>query len=143
MYINYLVIPFATWCITGTLKFLINSIKHKTWAVNKIGYGGMPSNHSAIVCSTTTLICLNEGIGHPAAGLAIAFSFITMMDAVSLRRQIGNQASAINKLHQDHNRPAEPLRESIGHRPLEIAAGAFCGFLIGLLSWHFDLLLDV
>ena len=63
---SYLLCPFAAWLISGGLKFCINSLRAKTLAFGLIGYGGLPSNHSAIVSSMATLIALKEGIHHPA-----------------------------------------------------------------------------
>lgn len=56
----YLLTPFITWFIAGCLKFLISCIKAKQLAFGLIGYGGLPSNHSAIVSSMATLIAIKE-----------------------------------------------------------------------------------
>ena len=66
MDIAYLVTPFIAWLIAGTIKLGINSWKAKELALSKIGYGGLPSNHAAIVTSMAALIALREGIQHPA-----------------------------------------------------------------------------
>jgi len=79
-------------------KFIINSIKAKQFAFDLIGYGGLPSNHNAIVSSMAALIALKEGIGHPAFGVAVTLAFIVMLDAKSLWRQVGKHAVVINKL---------------------------------------------
>ena len=132
MDLAYLVTPFAAWLVAGCLKFAINSLKAGRPAFGLIGYGGLPSNHSAIVSSTAALIALREGPGHPAFGVAVTLAFIVMLDASSLRRQVGRQAEAINRLQQAQPAPggappARPLRERMGHTPLEIAAGVLTG----------------
>ena len=71
----YVVVPFAAWFIAGSIKFAANSIKTNQLAFNKIGYGGMPSNHSAIVSSITALVAIREGINHPAFGVGITIGF--------------------------------------------------------------------
>ena len=48
---SYLLAPFAAWLAAGCLKFAINSLRAGKPAFGLIGYGGMPSNHSAIVSS--------------------------------------------------------------------------------------------
>jgi acid phosphatase family membrane protein YuiD len=129
MDISYALTPFLAWLVAGVSKFIINSIKAKQLAFSFIGYGGLPSNHSAIVSSTAALIALKEGIGHPAFGVAITLAFIVMLDANSLRRQVGKHAVAINKLAagaSDH----QGLRERMGHTRLEIAAGFFVGIAV-------------
>jgi acid phosphatase family membrane protein YuiD len=126
---SYVLTPFFAWLVAGVSKFCINSIKARQLAFGLIGYGGLPSNHSAIVSSMAALIAFKEGIGHPAFGVAITLAFIVMLDANSLRRQIGKQAVAINQLAAsvvDH----QILRERIGHTRTEIAAGVLVGIAV-------------
>ncbi len=123
---GYLLTPFAAWFFAGMTKFVINSVKLGQPAFGQIGYGGLPSNHSAIVSSMAALIALREGIAHPAFGVALSVAFVVMLDANSLRRQVGRQAAAINRLAQgqsDH----QALRERMGHSRVEIAAGIAVG----------------
>lgn len=122
----YLVTPFVAWFITGVTKFLINSIREKKLAFSLIGYGGMPSNHSAIVCSMASLIAFREGIDNPAFGVAVTLAYIVLLDAKSLRKQVERQAIAINKIS------ASGLRERIGHSLPEIGVGCVVGGLVGL-----------
>ena len=75
-YYSYLITPFLAWLVAGCLKFLINSIKAKQLAFGLIGYGGLPSNHSAIVSSMAALIAFKEGIDTPAFGVAFTLAFI-------------------------------------------------------------------
>lgn len=124
----YLLIPFFTWLVTGGLKFVINCIREKRLAFDLIGYGGMPSNHSAIVSSITALVALREGINSPAFGVALAFTFIVLLDANSLRNQVGKQAQALNSLLKQGDNDAPVLRERMGHSKPEILAGLATGF---------------
>ncbi len=119
--------PFIAWLVAGCTKFAVNSIRAKQLAFGLIGYGGFPSNHSAIVSSMAALIAFQEGIEHPAFGVALALSFIVLLDANSLRRQIGKQAEAINRLQQDSDIP--PLRERIGHTKVELLGGIVVGIV--------------
>ncbi|VAW44727.1 acid phosphatase/vanadium-dependent haloperoxidase related [hydrothermal vent metagenome] len=123
----YLVMPFVAWLVAGCSKFAINSIRAKQWAFGLIGYGGFPSNHSAIVSSMAALIAFKEGVEHPAFGVALALAFIVLLDANSLRRQIGKQAEAINRLQQSQD--VKPLRERIGHTKIELLGGIAVGIL--------------
>ncbi len=126
MDLSYALTPFLAWLVAGVLKFIINSIKTRQLAFGLIGYGGLPSNHSAIVSSIAALIAFKEGIGHPAFGIAIALTFIVILDANSLRQQVGKHAVAINKLATELTDHQE-LRERMGHSRLEIAAGIAVG----------------
>ena len=128
----YLITPFAAWLVAGCLKFAINSLRAGRPAFGLIGYGGLPSNHSAIVSSTAALIALREGLAHPAFGVAVTLAFITMLDANSLRRQIGRHAEALNKLRGDTEKP---LRERRGHTRTEIAAGIATGCVVAWCAW--------
>jgi acid phosphatase family membrane protein YuiD len=135
---QYLLTPFIAWLIAGSLKFLINSLIAKRAATHLIGYGGLPSNHSAIVCSMVTLIGLREGIEHPAFGVAVTLAFIVMLDASSLRRQIGKQAVILNRLVNIQTPDSSPLRERVGHSLIEIMAGVVVGVLVGSAINHFS-----
>jgi uncharacterized protein len=124
--VSYGLTPFLAWLVAGLLKFTINSINAKQLAFGLIGYGGLPSNHSAIVSSMAALIALKEGISHPAFGVAITVAFIVVLDASSLRRQVGKHAVAINRLAASL-KSHETLRERMGHSVIEIAAGIVVG----------------
>jgi len=135
---QYLITPFVAWFIAGSLKFLINSLVSKTAATHLIGYGGLPSNHSAIVSSMAALIGLREGIAHPAFGVAVTLTFIVLLDASSLRRQIGKQAATLNQLVKRQDPSTPQLRERIGHSAVEIGAGVTVGVLVALVVNHFS-----
>lgn len=129
---SYLLTPFIAWLVAGSLKFTINSLRAGQLAFGMIGYGGLPSNHGAIVSSMAALIAFKEGIQHPAFGVAVALAFIVLLDANSLRRQIGKQAQAINHLAREANTTTHvsPLRERIGHTKLELVAGVAVGVMV-------------
>lgn len=125
---SYIITPFMAWLIAGTSKFVINSLKAKSAAFKQIGYGGFPSNHTSIVTSIAWLIGMKEGISSPALGVAIALSFIVILDATSLRIKVGDHARRINLLVPHE----QPLREIIGHKPVEILGGVMTGLLTAL-----------
>ena len=129
MDISYLITPFIAWLIAGSAKFAINSIKAKSAAFSQIGYGGFPSNHTTIVTSIAWLIGFKEGVDAPALGVAIALSFIVILDASSLRMKVGAHAKRLNTMTPDE----QPLRERVGHTPVEILGGIFTGFLTAFI----------
>lgn len=133
---SYLITPFLAWLAAGCIKFLINSIRAKKLAFSLIGYGGLPSNHSAIVSSMTASIVLNEGIYSPAFGVALTLSFIVLLDANSLRRAVGQHAVLINQLVKD-NIEVKPLRERMGHSKVEIVAGIVVGIFVAIIIKSF------
>jgi len=123
--ISYIITPFFTWLVAGCTKFVINTISAKRLSFDLIGYGGLPSNHSSIVSSAAAIIAFKEGFQEPALVVALALAFIVILDANSLRQQIGKHAIAINKLNDKNNQPK--LRERIGHTRIEILAGILTG----------------
>jgi acid phosphatase family membrane protein YuiD len=135
---SYVLTPFLAWLIAGILKFLINSLKARRLAFDLIGYGGLPSNHSAIVSSMATLIALKEGINTPAFGVAIALAFIVILDASSLRKQVGKHAAVINQLNALITNSPSILRERMGHTRIEIFAGVITGSAVAYLVYFFS-----
>ena len=131
----YAVTPFVAWLFAGSLKFLINSAQAGQWAFGQIGYGGMPSNHSAIVSSTATLIALREGMNDPSFGVAMTLAFIVILDASSLRRQVGKHAKNINILMGSGD-GSQQLRERMGHKPTEVAGGLTVGIITALIVYR-------
>lgn len=131
----YVVTPFLAWLVAGILKFFINSLRARRFAFDLIGYGGLPSNHSAIVSSIATLIALKDGINHPAFGVAITLAFIVILDAGSLRRQVGRHAEAINRLNSAAIGSSLSLRERIGHTRFEILSGVLTGSVVAYLVY--------
>lgn len=129
---SYALTPFLAWLVAGVAKFIINSINAKQLAFGLIGYGGLPSNHSAIVTSMAALIAFKEGIEHPAFGVAVTLAFIVILDASSLRQQIGKHAATINQLTAG-NAEHQVLRERMGHTQLEIAAGIVIGIVVAMI----------
>jgi len=132
---SYVLTPFLAWLVTGILKFLINSLRARRFAFDLIGYGGMPSNHSAIVSSIAMLIALKEGVSNSSFGVAIALAFIVILDAASLRRQVGKHAAAINKLSYLSKENQPSLRERMGHTRIEILAGVLTGSAVAYLVY--------
>jgi len=126
-YYIYLITPFFAWLVCGITKFVVNCLKERRLAFDLIGYGGMPSNHSAIVSSMVSLIAFKEGIDTPAFGVALTLAFIVILDANSLRKQIGKHACAINHLD---NYQGGRLREKIGHKKTEILSGILLGIIV-------------
>ncbi len=135
---SYLLMPLLAWLVAGSLKFVVNSAVERRLAFDRIGYGGMPSTHSAITGGTVALIALNEGLSHPALGVAATLALIVALDAHGLRRQLGRHAERLNRVSAD----APALRERMGHTWPQILAGwltggvAAIGLHGGLTAWY-------
>jgi len=132
MDLTYLITPFFAWFFSGFVKFIIFSIRTRSLAFHLMGNGGLPSTHTTVVITMTTLVALREGVGSAVFGVALTFAFIVMLDANSLRRHVGKQAAALNRLiGKDSN--TRPLRERMGHSRREIFAGILLGMFLGYI----------
>lgn len=127
----YLVTPLAAWVAAGAMKFAINTVRARRLAWAEIGYGGLPSTHSAIVGSMAALVAMREGWQSAPFGVALTLAFIVVLDARGLRRHIGDHAASLNRLGAAGSGVA--LRERLGHSWFEIAAGLLVGVLVALL----------
>ena len=97
--------------------------------------GGMPSSHSATVCSM--VVATAKLYGTKSVGFALAFvlAFIVMYDAAGVRRAAGEQAKVLNHIADDLSKGdtrylEKHLKELIGHTPLQVLIGALFGILI-------------
>ena len=128
----YVVVPFAAWFFAGVCKVVLNTIIARKLAFDLIGYGGMPSNHSAIVSGSAAYIAFVDGISTPIFSLAVTNAFIIMLDANSLRRQVGRQAAAINTILAGDPKFIK-LRERVGHSVFEILMGIIVGITVAFV----------
>lgn len=120
------------------IKFTIESIKCKKlkWGRLLTGTGGMPSSHTSFVFSCVFMIAFQEGITTPLFAVSLVFAIIVAYDAMGLRMESGKQAEAINMLLDEVFESQEGfkhLKESLGHRPLEVLVGIVFAFTISLI----------
>lgn len=137
------------WMCAQVLKIVLTLITTKKFRAERLwGAGGMPSAHSAMVCSLTIAIARFEGVNSATFALAVMFAFVTMYDAMGVRRETGEHAKLLNKyvnrLEREDadvdgdgvpDRQVEEieLKEFIGHTPLEVLGGVLLGILVGIL----------
>lgn len=133
----WLWIPVNTWFVVQCTKIVIELIKNKKLNLRRIvGSGGMPSSHSAFVCSLATTIGITEGVSSPLFAMAVALSAIVMYDAAGVRRAAGKQAKILNQIIESEGENIdvhEKLIELLGHTPLEVYVGAFVGIVMAFL----------
>lgn len=126
---RYLIVPFVTWFCVQTFKVLWELATTKKFNFKRIiGAGGMPSSHTAIVVSITTMVGRSQGINSVIFAVSLIFSLVVMYDACGVRRQAGKQARILNDIV---NTPGlttvqvrEKLVEALGHTPLQVIIGA-------------------
>ncbi len=97
--------------------------------------GGMPSSHSALVAALATGIGRSQGWDSPQFTIAAVFAFIVMYDAAGIRLAAGKQAKVLNQIvvevfEEDHELTGDPLKELLGHTPIQVLVGAVFGILL-------------
>lgn len=122
------------WAAAQGIKIILTLIVDKKFDASRIvGTGGMPSSHSSFTMALSFSIGKYHGFDSPLFAIALIFSFVTMYDAQGIRRAAGKQAEILNMLILEHKIPdVDKLKELLGHTPLEVAAGALLGIVIGL-----------
>ena len=132
-------IPLIVWTIVQSFKFIFDLIEHKRINIQRIwGSGGMPSAHSALVCSLATVVGLREGVGSTLFAMSLIFSLVVMYDAAGVRRAAGKQARVLNQIiegDKDINIP-EKLTELLGHTPKEVIVGALVGIFLSMILYR-------
>ncbi|XP_020395229.1 uncharacterized membrane protein YuiD [Zea mays] len=109
-------------------------LKEKRWDARKfLTSAGVMSSLSATVGSLAVAVGQREGADSSAFALALVFAAVVMYDASGIRWHTGRQAALLNQIVCEF--PAEhpiistfrPLREPLGHSPLQVFAGALVG----------------
>lgn len=116
----------ADWIQTGRLKLQILAEG-----------GGMPSSHSAMVCSLATVCGYQYGLDSAAFAIAVIMAGVVMYDARGVRQQSGKQARVLNQiletLFTGHPLSDEELKELIGHTTIQVVVGALVGIVYSLV----------
>ena len=135
---KYIYVPFLTWFFIQLFKVIWDLVATKKFNFKRIlGAGGMPSSHSAVVMSITTMIGKEYGVGSSIFAACLIFSCVVMYDAAGVRRAAGKQAVLLNKIVQTPGLSGlevqEKLVEVLGHTPIQVIVGAIIGILVGLI----------
>jgi len=99
--------------------------------------GGMPSSHAASSATLATMIGLSAGFDSWLFALSAYVAFVVMYDAAGVRRAVGRQAMALNRILETRTlkKKAQGLQIKLllGHTPIEVLAGCVLGILWGLI----------
>lgn len=137
----YLLAAAAAWLIAHVIKYIVASIRSRNPRQFRQFYssGSMPSAHSATVVALLVVIGLIEGLNSSVFALAALLSAIVMYDAMMVRRSSGEQGAALSELLKGLKSKVVPPRVAKGHTPIEVAAGAALGFIVGLAVFALSL----
>ena len=116
------------------IKIITESIKSKQFRLSYFFLdGGMPSSHSAFVVALATIIYLQEGVS-TAFAISLVLALIIIRDAFGVRRTVGKEGQAIQKLLKLHKIKSK-FHFAMGHSPLQVLVGSALGFVIALLAY--------
>lgn len=137
---RYLIVPFFTWLGIQLFKIIWDFVATKKFNIRRLwGSGGMPSAHSAVVVSITTMIGRSQGVTSPIFAVSFVFALVVLYDACGVRYETGKQAHVLNEImsnpdfelaNMDFN---GKLEELVGHTPVQVFMGALIGLIIGLI----------
>ena len=136
---RHLLTAFTALVLAQILKVLFDYWQSGSWQKALLfSTGGMPSSHSALAVSAMVSIGIHEGFETPIFAVAAVLALVVMHDAAGIRRAAGKQAEAINflfsKLEDQGIKLDKKLKELLGHRPIEVMAGAVLGLIVALIS---------
>jgi len=133
---------FSSLCLSQILKMIVYLLTHKhkrpleaiqlaIWST-----GGMPSSHSALVCSLTTSAGIKQGISSDFFIFSLVFALVVLRDSLGVRRAAGLQAKALNTLGKQAadklGLEFSAVKEINGHSMTEVLVGGILGILIAL-----------
>ncbi|MBQ8093986.1 MAG: divergent PAP2 family protein [Clostridia bacterium] len=136
---RYILAAIVAWAVAQLLKVILTLCMTKRFDSSRVfGSGGMPSSHSSMSVALLTTIGLRVGFDSAVFAVAFCFACVVMYDAAGVRRSTGKNAATLNQLMdllsgQGYVSDEERLKELVGHTPLQVAAGAVLGIVIGYL----------
>jgi len=131
---------FITVIVAGILsqgsKIVLNHIKdRKGFSIpDLVVTGGMPSTHSALVCSLFVSLLFDQGLTGLSA-IAMVLFVIVVTDSMGVRRTAGEEAKAVNKIIKLGKLKIHTIDYALGHRPIEVLAGVIIGVVVSLIIW--------
>jgi Uncharacterized protein conserved in bacteria len=96
---NILIASIISNLVAQGLKVIIYYLIEKEWNWRMfISTGGNPSSHTATVTTLTILLGAKYGFDSPYFTIAFIFSSVVVVDAISVRREVGKHAKTMNDI---------------------------------------------
>lgn len=129
----YILAIIAAWALAQGAKYIVAVVQSGKIRNFRHLYlsGNMPSAHSASVVALLTVVGGTEGVDSAVFAVALLFAAIVMYDAIMVRRSSGEQGRILIKLLKEQKSSLPLPRVAKGHTPLEVAAGALLGLVVG------------
>ncbi len=138
------------WFLAQIIKTIIVFVQTKKFNFERLfGPGGMPSGHSAMVCSAVVAVGRQYGVYDFEFAMIVMFALVVLYDAMGVRREAGHHAHEINIIKKMMNYSAieassdspdeksrkkeKELKEILGHTPLQCLCGGALGVIIALV----------
>lgn len=130
----YFIAAILAFAVAQAIKYLLNRTAKDSSGWRQLYMSGrMPSGHTATMAALATVVAVRDGIDSGLFAVTAVIALITAYDAMMSRRSAGEQGLALRKLLEKSIFSKEPMPYvALGHKPLEVAAGAVLGILIGL-----------
>jgi len=137
---RHLLTALAAMALAQVLKVLFDYWRTGSWKRALLfSTGSMPSSHSSLVMALMVSVGLYEGFDTPLFAVCVVLAMVVMHDAAGIRRAAGQQAEAINflfsKLEGQGIKLDRKLKELLGHRPIEVMAGAILGLGMAIAAY--------
>ena len=101
----------------------------------------MPSGHSAMVVSLSSILFFQQGWQSPLFAFSIVLAIIVIRDALGIRRYLGQHGKILNILVKDLkddfvlDKTYPHLLEQIGHTPAQVVAGSLIGLAVSAAGY--------
>ena len=133
----FLLTVVIAWISAQILKVITHACVYKEFDIKRLwGDGGMPSAHTATVCSLAAFAAISHGPESFEFAVCAIMALIVFRDAVGVRMETGKQAQIINELRSliESKETIEiKLKEFVGHTPLQVLMGALLGIAVAIL----------
>lgn len=139
----FLITAIFAWLIAQVAKTVIYAVLNKKVRLERlVGDGGMPSGHSATVCSLAAMSLLRCGPGSYEFAISTLLAIIVCHDAMGVRREVGKHAvltneivAIIEKIAKEEELSEIELKEFVGHTPLQVVVGSAVGIASAIIAW--------
>jgi acid phosphatase family membrane protein YuiD len=134
------------WLIAQGSKMIVEVIKGNFHVQRLTGAGGMPSSHTATVCSLAISSGIVRGFDSTEFAIALILAIIVISDALSVRAEAGKHARILNRLRERELRELEesseqahkplfdkPLKEELGHTLPQVIVGGLIGIVTAMI----------
>lgn len=96
---KFILVSALAWFCAQLIKTLLNLLMTKEFKWERlVGAGGMPSSHSAFVCSLAVTAGRIEGWDSVAFAICFVMASVVMYDAMGVRRAAGEHAKVLNRI---------------------------------------------